>query len=273
MIWLIFFILFLVLIALILLMIAYERYVSKMNVIQAIFREYTVHILAVIFLFALIIPLILYGFGLFKNDRALHNSDVLGYYGAIIGGGVTVLGIYWTFKNERLKSEEDRKRESLPLLKFTYTPNHTGEKGEENFQLNYFEEDTGVVTRAERPDLVQDGILNIKNIGLQAAVILDFNILSRPTFRSPAKMSNVEKALAFNHAHITITKGGNINLGVRLSIEKFTRDHTLEVIYCDIYKNIYKYELEFTLKGEYRQPELEVEINPNNNPIYPIYIE
>lgn len=273
MIWLIFGILFLILVALFLLMIAYERYFSKMDVIQPIFKEYTVHILAVIFLFALIIPLILYGFGLFHKDRALQNSDVLGYYGAIIGGGVTVLGIYWTFKNERLKSEEDRKRESLPLLKFTYTPNQTGKKGEENFQLHYFEEDKGVVTRSERPNIVQDGILHIKNIGLQAAIILDLNILSSPTFSNSVRMSYSKKFIAFKHAHITITKGGEINLGVRLSIEKFTRDHRLEVIYCDIYKNIYKYELEFTLKGEYRQPDLEVEINPNNNPIYPIYIE
>jgi len=272
MIWIVFGVLLLVLIGLFLFAMLYE-FISKKHEFQPILKKYLVHVLVVIFLFALITPLILYFFGLFNKDRALQNSDILGYYGAVIGGGVTVLGIYWTFKNERLKSEEDRKRESLPLLKFTYSPNHTGEKGEENVQLNYFEEDTGVVTRSERPDLVQDGILKIENIGLQAAVILDFNILSRPTFRSPAKMRNIEKVLAFNHAHITITKGGKINLGVRLSIEKFTTDHRLEVIYCDIYKNIYKYELEFTLKGEYRQPELEVEINPNNNPIYPIYIE
>lgn len=56
-----------------------------------------------------------------------NSTDVLGYYGALIGSVVTILGVYWTInyeskkskedrKNERKKEEEDRKRE-LKLLK------------------------------------------------------------------------------------------------------------------------------------------------------------
>ena len=63
-------------------------------------KKYLVLVLVVIFLFALITPLILYSFGLFKDNGALHNSDVLSYYGSIIGGGITVLGIYLTFNFE-----------------------------------------------------------------------------------------------------------------------------------------------------------------------------
>ncbi|OHQ22652.1 hypothetical protein [Streptococcus sp. HMSC065H07] len=119
MIWIVFGVLFLVLLVLFLFAILYEYCFSKKLEIQSILKKYLVHVLVVIFLFALITPLILYFFGLFKEKRALENSDILGYYGALIGGGVTVLGIYWTFNYERLISAEERKETSLPLLKFS----------------------------------------------------------------------------------------------------------------------------------------------------------
>ena len=109
MIWIVFGVLFLVLLVLFLFAILYEYCFSKKLEIQSILKKYLVHVLVVIFLFALITPLILYFFGLFKEKRALENSDILGYYGALIGGGVTVLGIYWTFNYERLISAEERK--------------------------------------------------------------------------------------------------------------------------------------------------------------------
>ena len=110
MIWIVFGVLFLVLIGLFLFAMLYE-FISKKHEFQPILKKYLVHVLVVIFLFALITPLILYFFGLFNKDRALQNSDILGYYGAVIGGIVTVLGVYWTLNYESKKSKEERKRE------------------------------------------------------------------------------------------------------------------------------------------------------------------
>lgn len=87
--------------------------------ISKFLKDYIVQLIIGILLFSLISPIILYLFGVFKEGRALYNSDVLGYYGAIIGGGITVLGIYWTFNYERLNSAEERKEASLPILKFS----------------------------------------------------------------------------------------------------------------------------------------------------------
>lgn len=87
--------------------------------ISKFLKDYIVQLIIGILLFSLISPIILYLCGVFKEGRALYNSDVLGYYGAIIGGGITVLGIYWTFNYERLNSAEERKEASLPLLKFS----------------------------------------------------------------------------------------------------------------------------------------------------------
>ena len=48
-----------------------------------------------------------------------NGTDILGYYGTLIGGGVTVLGVYLTFKYERKILAEERKEESLPILMFS----------------------------------------------------------------------------------------------------------------------------------------------------------
>lgn len=67
------------------------------------------------------VPIIIFGLlpmlGISLN--LFNGSDVLGYYGALIGGGVTVLGVYLTFKYERKILAEERKEESLPILMFS----------------------------------------------------------------------------------------------------------------------------------------------------------
>lgn len=42
-------------------------------------------------------------------------TDVLGYYGTVIGGVVTVLGIYWTLNYESKKLKEERESEKEKL--------------------------------------------------------------------------------------------------------------------------------------------------------------
>lgn len=118
MILIVFGVLSIVLIVLSLFAMLYE-FISKKFEFQPILKKYLVHVLVVIFLFALITPLILYLFGLFNKDRALHNSDVLGYYGALIGGVVTVLGVYWTLNYESQKSKEEKRESSLPIFTFS----------------------------------------------------------------------------------------------------------------------------------------------------------
>lgn len=97
----------------------YQHCCNRKDKISKFLKDYIVHIIIVILLYSLFSPIILYFFGVFKEGRALYNSDILGYYGALIGGGVTVLGIYWTFNYERLMSEEERKEDNLPILQFS----------------------------------------------------------------------------------------------------------------------------------------------------------
>lgn len=97
----------------------YQHWCNRKDKISKFLKDYIVHMIVVILLFSLFSPIILYFFGVFKEGRALYNSDILGYYGALIGGGVTVLGIYWTLNYERLMSAEERKEENLPILQFS----------------------------------------------------------------------------------------------------------------------------------------------------------
>lgn len=80
-----------------------------------------------IFLYLLAVPVIIFGlFPMLAIPNSLFDeSDVLAYYGALIGGGVTVLGVYWTLKYESEKTKEERKESSWPI--FTFSINSVSE--------------------------------------------------------------------------------------------------------------------------------------------------
>lgn len=83
-------------------------------------KKYIIPIVIVLLLLVSVIaPIVALYSGFFNQGRALHGSDLLGYFGTLIGGGVTILGIYWTFNYERLISAEGRKADNLPLLQFS----------------------------------------------------------------------------------------------------------------------------------------------------------
>ena len=82
--------------------IASKFVVNKDSKIYKFFSRISIILLFVpVFIFAQL-PLLGFPNSLFEN------SDILGYYGAIIGGGVTVFGVYWTLNYESKKSEEER---------------------------------------------------------------------------------------------------------------------------------------------------------------------
>ena len=75
-------------------------------------KQYKIPIvIALLLIVSLIAPIGAWYFGFFDEGRLLNKSDLLGYYGAIIGGGVTVLGVYWTLNYESKKSKEEREFE------------------------------------------------------------------------------------------------------------------------------------------------------------------
>lgn len=92
---------------------------KKLGISKEVTKKYKFFLRIAIVLLS--VPIIIFGLlpmlGISLN--LFNGSDVLGYYGALIGGGVTVLGVYLTFKYERKILAEERKEESLPILMFS----------------------------------------------------------------------------------------------------------------------------------------------------------
>lgn len=92
---------------------------KKLSISKEVTKKYKFFLRIAIVLLS--VPIIIFGLlpmlGISLN--LFNGSDVLGYYGALIGGGVTVLGVYLTFKYERKILAEERKEESLPILMFS----------------------------------------------------------------------------------------------------------------------------------------------------------
>ena len=86
-------------------------YLKKMISVPQIIKEHADALIGAVVIFILILPFTLWKSGYYGKDKLFANSDTLGYYGALIGGGVTVLGVYWTLNYESKKSKEERKIE------------------------------------------------------------------------------------------------------------------------------------------------------------------
>lgn len=86
-------------------------YLKKMISVPQMIKEHADALIGAVVIFILILPFTLWKSGYYGKDKLFDNSDTLGYYGALIGGGVTVLGVYWTLNYESKKSKEERKIE------------------------------------------------------------------------------------------------------------------------------------------------------------------
>lgn len=92
---------------------------KKLGISKEVTKKYKFFLRIAIVLLS--VPIIIFGLlpmlGISLN--LFNGTDILGYYGTLIGGGVTVLGVYLTFKYERKILAEERKEESLPILMFS----------------------------------------------------------------------------------------------------------------------------------------------------------
>lgn len=201
-----------------------------------------------------------------------NNSDILGYYGAVIGGGVTVLGVYWTLNYESKKSKEDRKqelknlieerrRDSLPILRFKFLP--------EGFSPLDIKPEN--VVRIADPDsklfknydIVLDttdgsekysessihvyGDLIIKNVGLGVAIISDVKLIrTKPKYTEVKNTGTMELN---NYLILTDDKktDDKASQTFRMSIrsDDLNENNTLQFTFMDLYSNEYFYNIPF----------------------------
>lgn len=206
------------------------------------------------------------------HNSLFDSSDILGYYGAFIGGGVTVLGVYWTLNYESKKSKEDRKqelknlieerrRDSLPILRFKFLP--------EGFSPLDIKPEN--VVRIADPDsklfknydIVLDttdgsekysessihvyGDLIIKNVGLGVAIISDVKLIrTKPKYTEVKNTGTMELN---NYLILTDDKktDDKASQTFRMSIrsDDLNENDTLQFTFMDLYSNEYFYNIPF----------------------------
>lgn len=226
-----------------------------------------------------------------KQLFSKNTTDVLGYYGSLLGGAITIIGILGTFRYERKQSEEDRRNESLPILRFTFEPIYCDLSGEiQNVSLEqryetihfeksdvdknnkYFQDYEIIIdtTKKDKPldakepnpvKILEYGSLKIENIGLKAAVLSNV-YLKRETY--PRTIKNLAQ---IKLDRFVVAPDDDISLNMVIKSNNLQDDDFLVVEFFDIYLNRYYYKMsfdEFQSKDANGNVKHVYRIHPNN---------
>ena len=281
--------------------------VNKFNISEHLKENKCVFRLGI---FLLLAPFIFLGlFPIMKIPNGIFSpsaSDVLGYYGSLVGGAVTVLGVYWTLNYESKKSKEERKRErekeeearkrerekekeerkrerekekeerkrererfkeerrkdSLPILRFSYSPNSTpvfdgitrettaNKKSIYQIILNTSDESSvhkineNGIERGKADyktifPIMESGTLYIKNVGLGAAILSNVDLCRKDT------KERVKNLQADTQSRYIIQPNTSLPLKMIICSNNFSKDDVLCVVFRDIYSNKYIYIISF----------------------------
>lgn len=237
-------------------------YLRRRLRVPQIVKKNSAAIIGAVVIYILILPNILWRSGLFKDNELFHNSDTLGYYGALIGGGVTVLGVYWTLNYESKKSKyereyesqnvkEERRKNSLPILQFEFTPKYftlekiLEEKKEESYLKDIHKGHDIVIDtteESEKPDensIHEYGKLEIFNVGLGAAIISEVKLIRGKS----GNVVNNSSDKGYNR-HIIVPQDKK-ELFMTIISNDFNKEDTLYLAFVDLYSNEYYYEIPF----------------------------
>lgn len=205
-----------------------------------------------------------------KQMFSKESTDVLGYYGSLLGGAITIIGILGTFRYERKQSEEDRRNESLPILRFTFEPIYCDLSGkhqdvslEQRFDIKdirdsdvdknnkYFQDYEIIIDTTQTDDpldatepnpvkIFEYGSLKIENIGLKAAVLSSV-YLARETY--PRTIKNLAQIKL--DRFVVAPDKEDIFLNMVIRSNNLQDDDFLVVEFFDIYLNRYYYKMSF----------------------------
>ena len=210
-----------------------------------------------IFLYLLAVPVIIFGLlpMLGIPNSLFDDSDVLAYYGAVIGGGVTVLGVYWTFKYESELSKEERRENSLPILRFNFISESKTPDEDSEYDILLRK----CIDKKDNTKIVHILVkynMWISNIGLQPAILSSISLLSdddrvlqedKPNLDlSNLLISNNPKDLE-SKINLTIIfafqEYDNYNLQEIPEEKDYNRGDYLLVVFTDLYSNEYQYKI------------------------------
>lgn len=231
-------------------------YLRKMLRVPQIVKKNSAAIIGAVVIFIFMLPIILWSSGLY-GIKLFANSDTLGYYGAVIGGGVTVLGVYWTLKHESENSKEERRNNSLPVLSFNFSPEHINynkdtlnecktDKDGNSFSDYDIAIDTTVKGFKEysNQSFIEYGKLNIENIGLGVAVFSEIYLFRENKFTVCYNLNRRRLG------RFLVVPGKEISLNMFIRSDDFDEGDQLSFYFTDLYSNEYNYNISFENMGE-----------------------
>lgn len=239
-------------------------YLRRRFRVPQIVKKNSAAIIGAVVIFIFILPIILWIFGLYEV-KPFSNSDTLGYYGTVIGGGVTVLGVYWTLNYESKKAveertqerellKEERRKNSLPILRFEFPSNVFSfntlqqseqvleeDKGGKSF-TNYdiFIDTTNGSSEYSKNSIHKYGKLKIDNIGLGTAIISDINLVRTNPEKTEVKNIGILKL----NQKLVLPKE-RIELEMCIRSDDLNKEDTLYFTFMDLYSNKYLYKIPF----------------------------
>lgn len=234
-------------------------YLRRRLRVPQIVKKNSAAIIGAVVIFILILPIILWSFGLY-GIKLFAISDTLGYYGSLIGGGVTVLGVYWTLKHESENSKEERRKNSLPILRFNFSPEHISydkftltecktDKDGNSFSGYDIAIDTTVGEKGfkeySNQSFIEYGKLNIENIGLGVAVFSEINL-----FRGNKLFTVCENLNRRGLERFLVVPGEEISLNMFIRSDDFDEEDELFFYFTDLYLNEYCYLIPFENMGK-----------------------
>ncbi|WP_227039418.1 hypothetical protein [Streptococcus salivarius] len=227
------------------------------------------------FIFLGLFPIIEIPNGIFSS------SDVLGYYGSLVGGAVTVLGVYWTLnyeskkskqereherkqveaerEHERKKEKEERRKNSLPILRFTFRPeyqeqdfDYTKESTTElnnNYDILLNTSDEYSINKGKR-DHIKRGKKTSYRIFQYGDLEIE-NLGLGAAILSDVYLYRNDKEEIVNNLQVDainkfiIPPGHTIKPKMLICSNDFSEDDYLCIDFIDIYSNKYRYEISF----------------------------
>lgn len=220
-------------------------------------------------------------------------TDVLGYYGALSGGFITVFGIYFTLKHEKEKAVIELQRNSLPILRFSITdelPSDYGINGyihiisDLNLRENYEKKSESLFEISGITKLSKSIVLEIRNIGLQTAILSSIKFLTKKSFTIIPKYTKDYHDFLGESGEVVIDgysvpREGKTRIRIifdyyfDLDDEEFDEilvdGGQLEINYTDLYSNGYKYIVPVKLDVGKSKKRYSIIIRGNQIPVLP----
>jgi hypothetical protein len=188
-------------------------------------KKYKIPIVIVLLLFvSVIIPIVAWYHGSFNKDRILHSSDLLGYYGALIGGGITILGIYWTFNYERVMSVEERKETSIPIFTFTIELN-SHDLHDIDYSIIGYSYDSKIKAKYENTITRQKELVSYYNSLKNEANSIESE-LSSPTSKDREEL---KKMLNKNNEKMDMVMANIVSRSMKNNIRKLSMQFSLTI--------------------------------------------